>query len=203
MGEILSDQGHLDEADAHLQRARRVWSGTGERQAVAYADVLVARVAIRRGHHVEGLAILESCMEALRRFGLDAYGDFAEALIAEAEAFAGDPSRARQIAAQKMDLVDLYRPLLQRVSGIALARLGHEGEAEAELLRALESARELRAEYELAATIDVLDALGDEMEIMPGANNRDGYAFLSALPRVEQARMLSASFASAAGRSTS
>ena len=160
VGEILSDQGHLDEADAHLQRARRVWSGTGERQAVAYADVLVARVAIRRGHHVEGLAILESCMEALRRFGLDAYGDFAEALIAEAEAFAGDPSRARQIAAQKMDLVDLYRPLLQRVSGIALARLGHEGEAEAELLRALESARELRAEYELAATIDVLDALG-------------------------------------------
>jgi short-subunit dehydrogenase len=49
--------------------------------------------------------------------------------------------------------------------------------------------------------VDVLDALGMEMEIMPGAGNREGYAFLSALPRVEQARMLSASFASAAGRS--
>ena len=49
--------------------------------------------------------------------------------------------------------------------------------------------------------LDVLDALGDEMEIMPGAGNRAGYAFLSALPRVEQARMLSASFATVAGRS--
>ncbi len=47
--------------------------------------------------------------------------------------------------------------------------------------------------------LDVLDALGEEMEIMPGAGNREGYAFLSALPRVEQARMLSASFAAAAG----
>ena len=28
VGEILSDQGHLDEAEEHLQRARRVWSGT-------------------------------------------------------------------------------------------------------------------------------------------------------------------------------
>ena len=49
--------------------------------------------------------------------------------------------------------------------------------------------------------VDVLDALGEEMEIMPGAGNREGYAFLSALPRVEQARMLSANFAAAAGRS--
>ena len=46
---------------------------------------------------------------------------------------------------------------------------------------------------------DVLDALGQEMEIMPGAANREGYRFLSALPRVEQAQMLSASF-TAAGR---
>jgi class 3 adenylate cyclase/tetratricopeptide (TPR) repeat protein len=160
LGEILSDQGHLDEAEARLQRARRVWSGTGERQAVAYADVLVARVAIRRGHHEEGLSMLENSMDELRRFGLDAYADFAEALIAEAEALAGDPARAREIAAQKMDLVDLYRPLLQRASGIALARLGHRDEAEAELVRAVQSARERRAEYELAATIDALAALG-------------------------------------------
>jgi short-subunit dehydrogenase len=46
---------------------------------------------------------------------------------------------------------------------------------------------------------DVLDALGQEMEIMPGAPNREAYRFLSALPRVEQAQMLSASF-NAAGR---
>ena len=42
VGEILSDQGHLDDAEEHLQRARRVWSATGERHAVAFVDVLLA-----------------------------------------------------------------------------------------------------------------------------------------------------------------
>ncbi len=35
IGEILSDQGHLDDAEAHFRRARRVLSATGDRQWVA------------------------------------------------------------------------------------------------------------------------------------------------------------------------
>jgi uncharacterized protein len=46
---------------------------------------------------------------------------------------------------------------------------------------------------------DVLDALGRDMELMPGAGNREGYELLSAMPRIEQARVLSASFTAAAG----
>lgn len=42
---------------------------------------------------------------------------------------------------------------------------------------------------------EVLDALGEDMEMMPGQANRQGYTLLSALPRIEQARMLSARFA--------
>jgi short-subunit dehydrogenase len=42
---------------------------------------------------------------------------------------------------------------------------------------------------------EVLDALGDEMEMMPGKAYGQGYTLLSALPRIEQARMLSARFA--------
>ena len=49
------------------------------------------------------------------------------------------------------------------------------------------------------AAREVLDALGKEMEIMPGEANHDGYQVLSAMPRVDQARMLSASF-KASGR---
>ena len=54
VGEILSDQGHLDEAEAHLQRARRVLERTGDRQGVAYADVLLGRLTVRRGDYAEG-----------------------------------------------------------------------------------------------------------------------------------------------------
>ncbi|MBV9424497.1 MAG: AAA family ATPase [Solirubrobacterales bacterium] len=160
VGEILADQGHLDEAERTLQRARRVWSGTGERQAVAFVNVLLARLSVRRGNNQEGLPILEAAMADLRRFRIDAYADFAEALIAEAEAFAGDSRRALALARRGLEAGDRQQPLLQRVAGIALARLGRRDAAEGELMTALDCARERRAEYDIAATIDVLDALG-------------------------------------------
>jgi tetratricopeptide (TPR) repeat protein len=160
VGEILADQGHLDEAERALQRARRVWSGTRERQAVAFVDVLLARLAVRRGDNQRGLPMLEAAMADLRRFRIDAYADFAKALIAEAEAFAGDAERAHALARQELEAGDRHRPLLQRVAGIALARLGQKDAAERELLSALDCARERSAEYDIAATIDVLDALG-------------------------------------------
>ncbi|HEV2993490.1 MAG TPA: hypothetical protein VG012_03675, partial [Acidimicrobiia bacterium] len=42
---------------------------------------------------------------------------------------------------------------------------------------------------------EALDALGHDMEIMPGDANREGYEMLSAMRRVDQARALSANFA--------
>ena len=51
IGEILSDQGHLDEAEAHLQRARQVLRATGDRHWVPYADLLLARLTVRRGNY--------------------------------------------------------------------------------------------------------------------------------------------------------
>ena len=70
IGEILSDQGRLDEAEASLKRARRVWSGTGERQAVAFVDVLwhvwprVAAIGTR-------CRSLESAEAELRKLHID------------------------------------------------------------------------------------------------------------------------------------
>jgi len=49
------------------------------------------------------------------------------------------------------------------------------------------------------AAVEILDSLGAEMEIMPGAANHDGYRLLSAMSRIDQAQTLSASFAAAQG----
>jgi class 3 adenylate cyclase/tetratricopeptide (TPR) repeat protein len=160
VGEILSDQGRFDEAEAHLQRARRVWSATGERQAVAFVDVLLTRLAVRRGPCPDGVRRLEAATDELRRSRVDAYAGFAQALVAEAHAFTGDAPRALQIAQRELTTTDRHRPLLERVSGIALARLGRVDEAEAQLRSALASARQEHADYEVAATIGVLDSIG-------------------------------------------
>jgi tetratricopeptide (TPR) repeat protein len=160
VGEILSDQGHLDAAEASLSRARRIWSSTGERQAVAFVDVLLARLAVRRGQCGAGLPMLEAAEAELRRLHLDAYADFARALVAEAEALAGNALRGLDIARAQLAAADRHRALLQRTVGVALARLGLPAAARAELLGALTTSRERRADYDTAATIDVLDMLG-------------------------------------------
>ena len=159
VGEILSDQGHLDEAEAHLNRVRRVWNATGERQAVAFADVLLGRLAVRRGEARHGISMLEAATAELRGFNMNAYADFAQALIAEAEALVGDAERGLQIARRELRTADRQRPLLQRAGGIALARLGQMEAARSELLGALASARNSGFEYDIAATIDALAAL--------------------------------------------
>lgn len=110
-------------------------------------------------------------MTDLRRFGRDGYANFAQALIAEAEAFAGDASRALRIAREELESADRYRPLLQRAAGIALARLGQDDAAADELMHALASARERAFEYDIAATIDALDALGSDDSALMGERN--------------------------------
>jgi class 3 adenylate cyclase/tetratricopeptide (TPR) repeat protein len=172
IGEILSDQGHLDEAEAHLTRARRLWSGTGERQAVAYMDVLLGRMLVRRGENQRGIEMLSAAMDELRRFKLDGYADFAQALLAEAEAFGGDALRALDIGSRELETSNRLRPLLTRVGGIALGRLGERSAAIRELRHSLESARSVGGEYDIAATIDALASLdGADPELL---RERDG-----------------------------
>ena len=160
VGEILSDQGRLDEAEGHLQRARRVWNATGERQAVAFVDVLLTRLAVRRSWCPDGVPTLEQAAAELHRSGADVFAGFARALVAEAHAFTGDAERALEVARRELETSGRHRPLLQRVSGIALARLGRVAEADEQLRISLASARDGEADYEVAATIDVLDRLG-------------------------------------------
>src|SRR5262249_54561921 len=159
VGEILSDQGRLEEAEEHLRRARRVWSATREPQAVAFIDMLLGRLAVRRGDIQVGLPMLQRSTRTLRGFNMQAYADWGRGLVAEAEALAGDPDRALEIARAELETADRERPLLQRAVGIALARLGDTDAAGRELGRALIWARERRAHYEIAATIDALAAL--------------------------------------------
>jgi class 3 adenylate cyclase/tetratricopeptide (TPR) repeat protein len=160
VGEILSDQGRLDEAEESLTRARRVWSATGERTAAAFVDVLLARLAVRRGDSAEAVPRLEAAEAELRRLHVDAYADLAQALIAEAEALVGDPLRAIDVASRALESADGQQPLLRRAAGIALARLGLADAGRAELTSALADARERAADYDIAATLDALDSLG-------------------------------------------
>jgi hypothetical protein len=127
---------------------------------VAFADMLLGRLALRRGDSQVGLPMLERSTRALRVFSMQSYAEFGRALIAEAEALAGDPGRALELARTELEGADRQRPLLLRAVGIALARLGEADAGSRELGEALACARSRGADYEIAATIDALAVLG-------------------------------------------
>lgn len=159
IGEILSDQGRLDEAATHLQRARRVSSSTGDRHMLAYLNMLLGRLSVRAGDTGQGIALIEVAAADLRRLGLDPYADLGDAMVAEAEAIAGDAERAVGIADQLLEAAGSNVSLLRRARGIALARLGDSVAAIQNLELAATTARGSGEQYELALVLDALESI--------------------------------------------
>jgi tetratricopeptide (TPR) repeat protein len=160
IGEIRSDQGAYAQALEHLERARRTWSATGDRPSVAYANLLLARVHARCGRYAQAMPMMREAMEDLRRYRLSAYADFAQTVIAEAEAYVGDPDTAIEIILTRLHESPANSPALRRIHGVALARQDRSAAAREQLEQALAAAREQGADYDAAATLDALDTLG-------------------------------------------
>jgi len=161
IGEILSDRGLYDQATEQLSRARRIWTSNSERGAAAYAEMLLGRISARGANIEEARRLVGAAASELRTLGEMRYVEEAEAVLAEAEAFAGDPSHAMTLADALLAASNRELSVwLRRVRGIALARLGRAGEAAFELESALARARAQGARYDVAATLDVLHALG-------------------------------------------
>jgi tetratricopeptide (TPR) repeat protein len=165
VGEILSDRGHNERAAEHLGRARRIWTSHREHGAAAYATTLLGRIAARGGNIDEARKLVGNAAAELRRLGETRYVEEAEAVLAEAEALAGDASQAVTLsdpllAASNRELSSW----LHRVRGIALGRLGRRDEAMSELERSLAIARKRGALYDVAATLDIVHTLNAQSE---------------------------------------
>jgi tetratricopeptide (TPR) repeat protein len=170
IGEILSDRGLREQAARHLERARRTWSANGERAAAAYAAVLLGRVAARGAMIHDARKLVGDAAVELRTLGETQDLERAEIVLAEAEALAGDASHAAA-SADRLLASSRELPWLKRVRAVALARLGKLDAAIEDLESSLAIARERGALYDVAATVDVLQALG--VESGKGRTERD------------------------------
>ena len=63
IAEVLSNQGHLEDAQRRFEEALRVWRAADFRMGVGYALGNLGRVAYRDGRHAEGLDLLERARE--------------------------------------------------------------------------------------------------------------------------------------------
>jgi class 3 adenylate cyclase/tetratricopeptide (TPR) repeat protein len=159
VGEILSDQGHLDEAAERLRRAHRLSKSTGDREGAAFASMLLGRLDVRAGRPEDGIPLIRAAAEEMRQQRFDYYADCASALVAEAEALGGAAERALAIASELLTPSSRYASLLHRSRGIALARLEDRKAAVAELEQSVAAARRIGEDYELVLTLDALAAV--------------------------------------------
>jgi tetratricopeptide (TPR) repeat protein len=163
VGEVLSDQGRLDEAEPLLRRALQVWRGTADDHGVAFATALLGRLHARAGRADEARAELEDARGRFRAMRVEIDGALAEALIAEAAAFAGRSEEARRRALRLRAALPAdarLEPLLDHVAGVASAQMGDLAAAVERLTTSLEEARRCELPFEELLALDALVALG-------------------------------------------
>jgi tetratricopeptide (TPR) repeat protein len=157
--EILVDQGRLDEAEAGFREALRVFQAAGHRARTAYVKIQLGRTAARMGRFDEASQLLDQAREQGRDVGADAFVLEAEARIAECELLRGrheealEAARAASEHARTMGGVASQAPLLERVKGYALLRLGRFGESRDAFDESLTAGRARTADYDVAFTL--------------------------------------------------
>jgi tetratricopeptide (TPR) repeat protein len=160
IGEILSDQGCLDEADACFQDALLTWRGARYPVGIALATSNLGRLAARRGQVDSALGSLQAARDGFEAIRASAFVLETKLRMAEALVFAGRPHDALTAIAGVIDRLgpgtEVLQAAVHRVHGYALLQSGQREQALAELEDSLRTARAASAEYEAALTLEAL-----------------------------------------------
>jgi class 3 adenylate cyclase/tetratricopeptide (TPR) repeat protein len=162
IGEILSDQGHLGEAETLFRAALRVWRAAGYRAGVADALSQMGRAAARSGRFEEALALLSEARSMHEDVGSRAWVLEDDSRIAECHLLNGDFRNALSLAysalagASGAEGVGVQIPMLHRIRGLALMGLGEHASARGAFEESLRLGRSRGAEFEVALTLQAL-----------------------------------------------
>jgi class 3 adenylate cyclase/tetratricopeptide (TPR) repeat protein len=173
IGEVLTDQGRLDEAEVHFRDALRVARAAKKPYVAATALQHLGRVAMLAGdseqafiHLGEARAQFESMRNADDVQEVDV-------LLAECQLVAGNPAQAIEIVEAISAASPTRLATLERTRGRALDALGdHEGARRA-LEVSLADARDQDALYEIARTLDALVDLDARAGDLAAAEQRE------------------------------
>ncbi|TMK97445.1 MAG: tetratricopeptide repeat protein [Actinobacteria bacterium] len=163
IAEILSDQGHLEEAATMFREALSVWKAAGYRWAAAGVSNL-GRIAARSGNSEEAMRLYVEALGGFISKQAEAEALETQARMAEALLLAGQSSEAIDIVDRTLlDVEDLgglavLRAMLYRLRGCALMSEDLGG-ARGALEESLRLARSVNAEYEAGQTLVTLAGL--------------------------------------------
>jgi tetratricopeptide (TPR) repeat protein len=163
IGEILANQGRLDEAEPLFVDALRIWQAAGYRGGVGFATMHLGRIAARRGDAERAADLLARARADFE--AIEAATDILETDVVAVEAalLACEPERALELSVDALAReaasggAALHGAALRRVRGEAYLFLGRLDQARSELELSLAVARANSADYEVALTLAVLE----------------------------------------------
>ncbi len=166
MGEILSGQGKLEDAEILLRNALRAARGTRTESDLAYVLLELGKIEARRGNLESAIRQLETSFAASEAAGATGAMLEVEARIAEAYLFAGDAEQARDragdvLARARSEAGTMTLPVLLRVLGQSCTLDGRVDEATRLFADALEAAEGANHAFEVALTLDLIADLGE------------------------------------------
>lgn len=159
--EILSDQGHWDEALELLDGVTRNWQAAGYATGIAAATLFTGIALMRRGDHEAALEAINTAADELDRIGVQELVDEARSRALQTSAAAGTATVKETKKALKKSQ-GAQRAL--RSHAMTLRSAGHADEALATLADGVEGA----TGYELALTSQLLSQLAPDDERAPG-----------------------------------
>ena len=165
IGEILSDQGRLEEAEVMFRDVLRVWTAAGRKEFIALTTSDLARVASRSGGCSKAMDLFDDALRMFEEIGDDGEVLETEARIAECLMLQGAVTRALAACdaslkrARAIGGVPLQLPLLNRVKGWSLMQAGRLEDAGRAFEESLEAARSRQADFEIALSLHAKAAL--------------------------------------------
>jgi tetratricopeptide (TPR) repeat protein len=167
IGEILSAQGRLDEAEPLLREALRSCRAAGAITDIADSLMETALLDARRGDFAGAFAQLEEARALHEQTGNQAATVLIDARVAEALELGGEYDRAAELATRALGRAAsdernaLVLPVLSRVLGQAHLVAGRRDAARAALELAIAEANRVEHRYEEALALAAISRLGD------------------------------------------
>lgn len=163
MAEILSEQGHLDEADASFTEFLPVFKSAGDLKLVAFVLNHQGRIEFRRGNIDVALPRFDEALEIYRSMG--ASSEQVEVTLRKAEALvlSGRVEAVLQMLDSRNrpeESPTQLRSLAHRVHGLTAWARGDQETGLAQLQAARTAARDVGSEAEEVASIHALAATG-------------------------------------------
>jgi class 3 adenylate cyclase/tetratricopeptide (TPR) repeat protein len=160
--EILSDQGHLDEARPQFEDALREFRASKWMLGVPVVTSNLGRLAARVGRLDEAQELLREAIAVCRSLGADTWAAEAQGRLAERHVLAGEYGEAQRLAAEVAEAAGAtpLGALAERCLGYAHLQARDPAAALEHLTRSLEIAEAIGGSYEVALTLKALADAG-------------------------------------------